>query len=220
MEEEPHQTYLLNQEERATGKYSVKSLSRSFSQACQTLHYFQTMETGRTILPRPLVLGQLFHFPGQMAVDAIFRTHLRWSIQGFFNHLFLWVQSPALSGNGSLSASQVPLGTGPTREPVTEEEPGTLLSTEAWKRSKQEDDVCPSLGEKKDTVLLREPESWGQGTASSSKDPHLRRATSVGTPSLKRPENRYREASQCSGWRGDNRSTRILVLYGKPKAMG
>lgn len=136
------------------------------------------METGRTILPRPLVLNQPFHFPGQMAVDAIFRTHLRWCIQGFFNHLFLWVQSPALSGNGSLSASQVPRGRG-RGGAVTEEEWGHPAEHRCGKD--QDERTCsPALEEREmqfslgslylgvkaqpcppRTLISGEPHPWG-----------------------------------------------------------
>lgn len=40
-------------------------------------------------------------------------------LPGLLQWPFLWVQSPVLSGNGSLSVSQVPWG-----PPVTEEVPG------------------------------------------------------------------------------------------------
>ena len=102
------------------------------------------METGRTILPRPLVLGQPFQFPGQMAVDAIFRTHLRWSIQGFFNHLFYGfshLHSPEMDPYQPARSHRGP--------PVTEEELGHPAEHGSGKD--QDERTCSPALEKRET---------------------------------------------------------------------
>lgn len=98
-------------ERRLSGRLPIKPFPAPFPWPGWLLLGFQAshqpMRAGGAAWSWPLALGQPLHPPGQMAVGVIFRAVSGGGESRAPSITFLWVQSPALSGNGCLSASWV-----------------------------------------------------------------------------------------------------------------
>lgn len=121
--------------------------------------------TSRRGLSRPLVQGQPRHPPGQMAVGVIFRVLSGGGESRALSITFLWVQSPALSGNGCLSATWA------LWAPHIPRKARSVCRAWRWRKTPGRGGVDPVFREQRKIILLKELSSEGQGTTLFSRNP-------------------------------------------------
>lgn len=152
--------------------------------------------------------GPVLPLSGQMAMNAIFGTRLRWSIQGSFNHLFMGSVTCTLRKQILINQPRS------CRPHATEETPGHLAEHGSGREHRIKG-TCPPALEKGGRWFL------GSLYLRILQEPSSQRrviAISLGAPTVLKQIQR--ETSQCPLGEGNDRSERTLLLKGKPKAMG